>query len=309
MSRGRLWIGGFAALVLVAVGVVVLTGPASSPGDAAVPGPGKRARAARRARPAPSPEPVAAHEAQPAPPTPDLAAAPASQAPAPKPSALGTRDPVAVPRPPDDPTEHPVPPDVRSAAADDGSSIPRGAASLEGRVRQPGGTAVTWLPIRLRPLYRNDVVASTFTDENGFFRFPEVATGRYKLDIGPQRTPIAYAPDRLRLDPGPNRYDFRSPRLGEVRVQVVELGTGKRVAGAHLVLKEEYGHRWKGLTGPDGLADFRNLPVGQYRILLLRDGIPVAEQAHTVIALSDQEVDLELPPPAPPEPRDPRADG
>ncbi|MFQ5748647.1 MAG: hypothetical protein ACE5H3_04220, partial [Planctomycetota bacterium] len=63
------------------------------------------------------------------------------------------------------------------------------------------------------------------------------------------------------------------------------------------------------LTGPDGLADFRNLPVGQYRILLMRDGIPVAEQAHTVIALSNQEVDLELPPPAPPEPKDPRANG
>lgn len=208
-------------------------------------------------------------------------------------------DPIAVVEPPE--TAWDNAPDVRSAAEDDFSAIAAGAAVLEGCIRQPDGRAVPGLEISLRPAGRREVVATAFTDDGGGYTFSQVPAGRYRLDIGPAAEPIAYAPDRLRLDPQRNRYDLRSPLLGAMVVRVKDARGEADLPGVEVVLKERLGRSWRGRTGEDGTAEFPNLPASEYRILLYRGKRRVLEERKFLFANTKPEVVVALPDPPEPE--------
>ena len=184
--------------------------------------------------------------------------------------------------------------DVQTAAEGDQDLGPvaDGEAALVGRMRQPDGTVVAGIEVRLRPLRREEVVAETYTDEEGRFHFPRVKSGRYKLDFGPADSPTGYAPDRLRLEPGDNQYDFRTPRLGGLRVEAYDAGGKRLLEGARVVVKGNYGRSWKATTNAQGSADFPFLPVGSYRVLLFQSEVRVDQQQQSVLAQVTSEVTL-----------------
>jgi hypothetical protein len=197
-------------------------------------------------------------------------------------------------RAPPGPAAPPVSEADRSAADQGTTRVPAGEAQLRGVVLRPDGLPVAGLEVRVRTIRRNKVAGSTRTDETGAYTL-NVPAGRYTLDIGLVESPLAFAPDRLRLDPGENRYDLRSPELGGIRVEVVAEAGGAPVEGAEVVAKERYGREWKATTGSDGRAEFPNLPVGTYRVLLMARRRRVAEQSQMLFAGANPEVRLSMP--------------
>lgn len=185
--------------------------------------------------------------------------------------------------------------DDRSAAKDDNSPLGKGKGSLEGFLKQPDGVPVVGMRLQLRTETRRFVVGRTVTGEDGWYRFDALPVGRYYLEYGPEGRPIGVASDRLCVRNGDNRYDFRSPGLGTIRVQVQT--SGVPVSDALVGLKETYGSRWKEKTDATGFVEFPNLPESSYRILLLESG-SVQQSKHrrikagqTVVVTLDTAVD------------------
>ncbi|RMH02637.1 MAG: hypothetical protein D6702_08345 [Planctomycetota bacterium] len=187
-------------------------------------------------------------------------------------------------------------PDAGAALAAAGVDLAAelGRAWLEGEVLQPDGSAVPWLEVRLRADADGSVVAATVTDGEGSYRFPDLDPGRYRVEFGPAEAPLGRHQEPVEVRRGGYRRDFRAPRLGGLQVVVTAADGSRPLVGRKIRVQERFGEEREGVTDADGVARFRNLPVGSYRVLLIEDGVRVAEKRQAVVARAEPRVEFEV---------------
>lgn len=188
-----------------------------------------------------------------------------------------------------------VPPSVAAdaAIASAAALAPPGRAWLEGEVHQPDGSPVPCLEARLR-VADGSIVASTVTDGAGGYRFADLGAGSYRLEFGPAAARIGRLEEMVEIGRGEHRRDWRSPRLGGIEVAVRSAGDTRPQPGRQVRLQERFGAELEGVTDEEGLARFRNLPVGSYRVLLFENGVRIAEKHQAVVAKATPRVELDV---------------
>ena len=167
-----------------------------------------------------------------------------------------------------------------------------GRAWVEGEVVQPDGSAVSWLEVRLLARADRSVVASTVTDHRGGYRFADVSRGEYQVEFGPAGAPLGELDEELEIRSGEHRRDWQTPRLGGLKVRVSADDGARPLVGRQVRIQERFGEERQGVTDDEGLAHFRNLPVGSYRVLLIEDGVRQAEERQAVVAKATTSVEL-----------------
>jgi hypothetical protein len=167
-----------------------------------------------------------------------------------------------------------------------------GEAWLEGRVRQPDGSPVAWLEVRLRADRDGSTVATTVTDGDGDYRFTDVGRGAYRLEFGPSDAALGSLGEAVEVRGGEYRRDWSTPRLGGLKVLVTGADGARPAPGREVRIRERLGEERLGVTDGEGVAHFRNLPVGSYRVVLMEDGVRAAEARQAVVARATSTVEI-----------------